>query len=96
MVMHHIEFLAYPTSASPTDLQWGIRIDGTDLRVYAADATRDFWRQEHEEDSLEERERFLLLQHDGLAVSEVGDPVRHFLGDPAPDFAAASGAAGPC
>ncbi|MDC0767997.1 hypothetical protein [Streptomyces sp. HD] len=84
--MHQIEFLNHPMSECSSDLQWGIRIDGKDLRVYAADATRDFWRQEHEEESLEEQERFLLLQHAGLAVSEVGDPMHHFLGDPAPEF----------
>ncbi|GAB1339722.1 hypothetical protein ACE1SV_63120 [Streptomyces sp. E-15] len=29
-----------------SDLQWGFRIDGTDLRVHAAEATRDLWRAE--------------------------------------------------
>lgn len=85
--MQRIEFLNYPASGQLPGLLWGIRIDGTDLRTYTADATRDLWRQEHEEDSPAENELFLLHQHGGLALREVRDPVRHFLGDPAPEFA---------
>lgn len=85
--MQHIEFLTYPIAERPSALLWGFRIGGTDLRVYAADATRDLWHQEHEEETPSEQERFLLGQHDGLPLSEVCDPVRHFLGDPAPEFA---------
>lgn len=36
--VQHIEFFTY-TSAR----LWGIRIDGSDLRVHAADATRPLW-----------------------------------------------------
>ncbi|MEV6791689.1 hypothetical protein AB0M87_06755 [Streptomyces sp. NPDC051320] len=85
--MQRIEFLNYPSGESPSELQWGFRIDGTDLRVYAADATRALWRLEREDEGAAEEERFLLAQHDGLTLSEVGDPARHFLGDPAPQFA---------
>ncbi|MFE0098892.1 hypothetical protein [Streptomyces sp. NPDC059009] len=88
--MQCIEFLNYPTGDEAPDLlEWGFRIDGTDLRVCAADATRDLWRREREgeDEDLAEQERFLLHQHGGLALSEVADPVRHFLGDPAPVFA---------
>ncbi|MGW3510813.1 hypothetical protein [Streptomyces sp. NPDC000994] len=84
--MQRIEFLNYPIGEQLSDLQWGFRIDGTDLRVYAADATRDLWRLEHEDEDLAEEERFLLSQHGGLTLSEVGDCARHFLGDPAPEF----------
>ncbi|MFI1358441.1 hypothetical protein ACH4TV_33470 [Streptomyces sp. NPDC020898] len=86
--MHRIEFVNYPVSDPPSaHLQWGFRIDGTDLRVHVADATRDLWRQEHEEEDEAEQERFLLTQHAGPSVSEIEDPVRHFLGDPAPEYA---------
>lgn len=85
--MQCIEFLNYPNSEQLSDLQRGFRIDGTDLRVYAAEATRGLWRQESEDEGLAEEERFLLAQHGGLSLSEIGDPVRHFLGDPVPEFA---------
>ncbi len=87
MTMQRIEFLTYPASGQLPGLLWGIRIDGTDLRTYTADATRDLWRQEHEEESPAENELFLLHQHGGLSLREAGEPVRHFLGDPAPEFA---------
>ncbi|MFI1018700.1 hypothetical protein [Streptomyces sp. NPDC020965] len=85
--MRRIEFLTYPSGEGPSDLRWGFRIDGVDLRVYAARATRALWRREHEEDSPAEQDRFLLSQHDGLALDMIGDPGRHFLGDPGPEFA---------
>ncbi|MFJ8023752.1 hypothetical protein [Streptomyces sp. NPDC096311] len=84
--MQSIEFLHYPFGQS-SELLWGLRLDGTDLRVHAADATRDLWRQEWEEESRAEEERFLLTQHGGLFLSEVDDPLRRFLGDPTPEFA---------
>ncbi|GHE09573.1 hypothetical protein [Streptomyces alanosinicus] len=84
--MQSIEFLNYPVGDQLSDAQWGFRVDGKDLRVYAADATRDLWRQERENAGLAEEEDFLLNQHGGLTLSEVGDPARHFLGDPAPEF----------
>ncbi|WP_331769768.1 hypothetical protein OG948_39240 (plasmid) [Embleya sp. NBC_00888] len=55
--------------------------------MYAADATRDLWRREREDRGPAEEQRFLRAQHDDLHLSEVGDPVRHFLGAPAPEFA---------
>ncbi|KOT82118.1 hypothetical protein ADK70_25140 [Streptomyces rimosus subsp. pseudoverticillatus] len=85
--MQRIEFFNYPVSERQPDLLWGIRIDGTDLRVHAADATRELWRQESAERSPAEEERFLLLQHDGLPDWGIADAGRHFLGAPAPDFA---------
>ncbi|WP_254878646.1 hypothetical protein [Streptomyces sp. NA04227] len=88
--MQRIEFLNYGTGAYVSDPLWGVRIDGTDLRTSVAEATRELWRQEHEEDTPAEQERFLLGQHNGLITSELGDPVRHFLGDPGPEFADAA------
>ncbi|MFI9228890.1 hypothetical protein [Streptomyces rimosus] len=85
--MQRIEFLNYPGGEQQSDLLWGFRIDGTDLRVHTADATRELWRQEHVEPSPAEEERFLLLQHDGLLDWEIADAGRHFLGAPAPEFA---------
>ncbi|MFJ8743178.1 hypothetical protein ACIRL2_27835 [Embleya sp. NPDC127516] len=83
--MHSIEFLNYPIGEQPSALRWGFRIDGTDLRAYAADATHDLWRRERLGKGPAEEQRFLRAQHEGLHLSEVGDPVRHFLGDPAPN-----------
>ncbi|MGP3976186.1 hypothetical protein ACTWQF_19720 [Streptomyces sp. 8N114] len=89
--MQQIEFLNYPSSApasqGPEESVYGFRIDGTDLRVSVAEATRALWAQEGHEQTPAEQEEFLLTQHDGLSLSEIGDPVRHFLGDPAPEFA---------
>lgn len=86
--MQCIEFLNYPIGEQAPGLQWGVRIDGTDLRVYAADATRGLWRRERKDDGTDEEEqRFLLRQHDGLTLAEVRDPAHHFLGHPAQEFA---------
>ncbi|MEV7028179.1 hypothetical protein [Kitasatospora sp. NPDC093558] len=92
--MQRIEFLTYPADDASSNLLWGIRIDGVDLRVHAAEATRDLWRREYMDGSPSELERLLLTQHDGLPVEEVADAGRHFLGDPAPQFTGAG--AGPC
>lgn len=72
--MQRIEFLNYPASDRSPNLLWGIRIDGVDLRVHAADATRELWRREHADDSPGDQERFLLTQHDGLPLAEIADP----------------------
>ncbi|MFE7777393.1 hypothetical protein ACFU5O_26575 [Streptomyces sp. NPDC057445] len=78
--MQCIEFFTYASA-----LQWGVRVDGTDLRVHAADATREPWRLENQDDTTpEEREEFLFSQHAGLTQDELGDPARHFLGEGGP------------
>ena len=81
--MNGIEFFQYPSSAEdPTAgaLLWGIRIDGTDLRVHAAEATREPWSREHEEDTREEEDEHLLTQHAGLPVRGFEeDHPGHFL-----------------
>ncbi|MGW7426408.1 hypothetical protein ACWGJB_41590 [Streptomyces sp. NPDC054813] len=89
--MQSIEFWHYPRSEDFSVLLWGFRIDGKDLRVHVAGATRALWSREHEEETPSEQERFLLSQHDGLPVQEIDDRMRHFLGDPAPEFADAAG-----
>ncbi|MFJ6567630.1 hypothetical protein ACIQNU_09415 [Streptomyces sp. NPDC091292] len=93
--MQRIEFLNYAVSDHLSYRLWGFRVDGTDLRVRVADATRELWRQEQEEKSPDERERFLRAQHAGLPLQDIDDPGRHFLGDPAPEFAAPSPGATP-
>jgi hypothetical protein len=98
--MHRIEFLTYPSGAPATGSRLtGIRIDDTDLRTYAADATRDHWHREREadgdDDSPADRESFVRTQHQGLPLDELADPVRHFLGEPTPQFAGASAHATP-
>lgn len=81
--MRHIEFFTY-TSAR----LWGVRVDGADLRVHAADATRPLWLQEksHYERTPEDTENFLLKQYGGLAEADLRDPALHFLGDADPEF----------
>lgn len=92
--MPRIEFLNHPDAGRPTDVVWGVLVDGVDLRVHTADATRDLWRSEADEDDPAEEERFLREQHGGLSTLELDDPVRHFLGEPAPDFAGPDAAPG--
>lgn len=84
--MQHVEFLNYPFRDDPTHLLWGIRIDGTDLRVHTADATRELWLQEDDFETEAEYEHFMLGHQDGLYASQVDDPVGHFSGDPAEEF----------
>ncbi|MGW6982366.1 hypothetical protein ACWGE1_23490 [Streptomyces sp. NPDC054932] len=81
--MQHIEFFTYASAR-----QWGIRVDGSDLRVHAADATRPLWQQEKSryERTPEDTEDFLFHQYYGMAESDLLDPVPHFLGDAAPNL----------
>ncbi|MFE9484480.1 hypothetical protein ACFYNM_38610 [Streptomyces spororaveus] len=80
--MQHIEFFTYTS-----EHLWGVRVDGADLRVHAADATRPLWLREKSayERTPQDTEDFLLKQYAGMAEHVLGDPVRHFLGDAAPD-----------
>ncbi|MEV7612079.1 hypothetical protein [Streptomyces sp. NPDC089799] len=72
---------------------WGVRVDGTDLRVRVAEATRALWLPDLEREAavaaaegeeppgpeaLEER---VLRQHAGMPADDLGDPARHFLGE---------------
>ncbi|MER7771826.1 hypothetical protein [Kitasatospora sp. NPDC096140] len=80
--MHDIEFFTYTSARS-----WGLRVDGTDLRVLAADAVRPWWRREdsHDERTPEDTEDFLFHQYAGMTERHLGDPVRHFLGAALPE-----------
>ncbi|WP_405715355.1 hypothetical protein OG264_37205 [Streptomyces xanthophaeus] len=81
--MQHIEFFTY----GPSPL-WGVRVDGSDLRVHAADATRPLWAQEKSpyERTPESTEEFLFHQYGGMSESDLGDPALHFLGGAAQDL----------
>ncbi|AYV28544.1 hypothetical protein EES41_17625 [Streptomyces sp. ADI95-16] len=86
---HRVEFLHHPHPGFPHLTAWGIRIDGTDLRVLAAEATRALWNRELDEDddTPQEREEFLLRQHAPLHLDDDADGARarsHFLGDAPP------------
>ncbi|MEV7614522.1 hypothetical protein [Streptomyces sp. NPDC089799] len=91
-VTHRVEFLRHPHPGFPHLMAWGIRIDGTDLRVLVADATRALWSSELDEDdedddTPQERDEFLLRQHAPLHLDEDADGARaraHFLGDAPP------------
>ncbi|MFE6894117.1 hypothetical protein [Streptomyces sp. NPDC057694] len=88
-VMHRVEFLRHPHPDHPHLTFWGIRIDGTDLRVLVAEATRALWDRELDEDddTPQEREEFLLNQHAPLYLDDDADGARaraHFLGDAPP------------
>ncbi|MFD8753691.1 hypothetical protein ACFV0O_22350 [Kitasatospora sp. NPDC059577] len=80
--MHSVQFFTYTSTRL-----WGLRVDGADLRVHAADATRPRWQQEGNPDERtpEAVEDFLLHQYGGLTEAELGSPGRHFLGDAAPE-----------
>jgi hypothetical protein len=88
--VHRVAFLTYPSSAPATCSRLvGIRVDGTDLRLHAADATFEMWRQEREAEGNEDtvgHRSFVRTRHNGLPLDELGDPSRHFLGGPALDF----------
>lgn len=79
----YIEFFTYSSARV-----WGIRVDGSDLRVHAADATRPLWLLEkhYDERASEQTEDFLFRQYAGMVESDLRDPVRHFLGDADPDL----------
>ncbi|MFF4457932.1 hypothetical protein [Streptomyces goshikiensis] len=88
-VPHRVEFLHHPHPGLPHLTAWGIRIDGTDLRVLVAEATRTPWSLELDEDddTPQEREEFLLRQHAPLHLVDDADGARaraHFLGDAPP------------
>ncbi|MGW3326179.1 hypothetical protein [Streptomyces virginiae] len=88
---HRVEFLHHPHPGYPHLTAWGIRIDGTDLRVLVAEATRALWARELDEgdDTPQEREEFLLRQHSPLYLDDDADGARaraHFLGEAPPEF----------
>ncbi|MEU9713888.1 hypothetical protein [Streptomyces sp. NPDC047976] len=90
---HRVEFLHHPHPGYPHLTAWGIRIDGTDLRVPVTEATRALWSRELDEDDYtpQEREEFLLGQHAPLHLDDDADGSRaraHFLGDAPPDLRA--------
>ncbi|WP_420034639.1 hypothetical protein ACN2WE_21060 [Streptomyces sp. cg28] len=97
-VTHRMEFLHHPHPGFPHLTAWGIRIDGTDLRVLVAEATRALWGRELDEDddTPQEREEFLLGRHSPLYLDGDTDGARaraHFLGDALPELRhSASGA----
>ncbi|MFD3470523.1 hypothetical protein ACFWWM_30000 [Streptomyces sp. NPDC058682] len=90
-VPHRVEFLRHPHPGLPHLTAWGIRIDGTDLRVLVAEATRALWDQEIDEDddTPQERDEFLLRQHAPLHLVDDHDGARaraHFLGEAPPEL----------
>jgi hypothetical protein len=88
-VTHRVEFLRHPHLGYPHLTAWGIRINGTDLRVLVAEATRPLWKRELDEDddTPQKREEFLRGQHAPLYLDDDADGARaraHFLGDAPP------------
>jgi hypothetical protein len=66
--------------------RWGIRVNGEDLRLIAAEATRDLWLTELSgKDDDEKMWRFVLEQHRNLWASELSAPSRLLLGEPDAD-----------
>ncbi|MFI5801778.1 hypothetical protein [Streptomyces sp. NPDC051561] len=89
--MNRIEFLTYPSNAPATASRLAcIRIDGEDLRTHVAGAAHDLWVREREErrepGDLDSPDDPIANPHNGLPIDELADPVRHFLGDRAPEF----------
>ncbi|MFG2985944.1 hypothetical protein ACGFYQ_32650 [Streptomyces sp. NPDC048258] len=85
---HRVEFLRQPHPGYTHLSAWGIRIDGTDLRILVAHATRELWERELDEDddTPQEREEFLLRQHAPLHLADDTRARAHFLGDPEPEL----------
>ncbi|MEV7559704.1 hypothetical protein [Streptomyces sp. NPDC089795] len=87
---HRVEFLHLPHPGYPHLTAWGIRVDGTDLRVLVAEATRALWDPELDEDETpQERDEFLRNQHAPLHLDDDPDGARaraHFLGDAPPEL----------
>ncbi|MFJ1867339.1 hypothetical protein ACIOD1_22240 [Streptomyces sp. NPDC088097] len=93
---HRVEFLRHPHADFPHLSAWGIRIDGTDLRVLVAEATRGLWALELDDgepdeydDTPQERDAFLLRQHAPLHLNDDDDGAAaraHFLGDARPEL----------
>ncbi|MFJ6478570.1 MULTISPECIES: hypothetical protein [unclassified Streptomyces] len=90
---HRVEFLHHPHPGYPHLTAWGIRIDDTDLRVLVAEATRELWDQELDEDddTPQEREEFLLghfapLYLDDDADADGARARAHFLGEAPPEL----------
>ncbi|MFJ3966198.1 hypothetical protein [Streptomyces sp. NPDC090036] len=89
---HQVEFLHHPCPDYPHLTAWGIRVDGTDLRVLVAEATRALWGRELDEkddDTPQEREEFLLRQHAPLYFDDDADGAlarAHFLGGAQPEL----------
>ncbi|WKD33970.1 hypothetical protein KO717_19770 [Streptomyces xanthophaeus] len=91
---HQVEFLRVPHPGFPHLTAWAIRIDGTDLRVLVAEATRALWSREldgdgEDDDTPQEREEFLLRQHAPLHLDDDADGARaraHFLGEAPPEL----------
>ncbi|MGW6575597.1 hypothetical protein ACWGAN_26015 [Streptomyces sp. NPDC054945] len=86
---HQVEFRHHPHPGFPHLTAWGIRVDGTDLRVLVAEATRALWARELDEDddTPQERDEFLVNQHAPLHLDDDPDGARiraHFLGDAPP------------
>ncbi|WP_394437080.1 hypothetical protein [Streptomyces sp. SGAir0957] len=84
---HRVEFVRHPDLDAPHLLTWGIRIDGTDLRVLVAQVTRASWALELDEDddTPREREEFLVRQHAPLYLGEEDERAHaHFLGGTEP------------
>ncbi|MFJ7154135.1 hypothetical protein ACIQUQ_04280 [Streptomyces sp. NPDC101118] len=85
--MAEVEFFTHPHGTLEV---WGIRVDGVDLRELVARATGPFWEPEllegEPERNPEERARFVLGQHRGLAQEDVPRPFEHFTGRPSEEF----------
>ncbi|MCI4066044.1 hypothetical protein MRQ36_27240 [Micromonospora sp. R77] len=87
--MDQVVFFTHPNRAHGPGAalrRWGIRVNGEDLRLVAAEATRDLWLNELDGvDDAEKMWRFVLDQYCDLWASELGAPSRLLLGEPDED-----------
>ncbi|GAA1394034.1 hypothetical protein ACFQZ4_02330 [Catellatospora coxensis] len=93
--MDEVAFFTHPNRArrpGASRRRWGIRVNGDDLRLLAAEATRDLWLAElSSEDHPELRWRFVLDQHCDLWASELATPSRLLFGEPDDDHRRSQG-----
>jgi hypothetical protein len=85
----HVGLFTHPTrpqDAGASPRRFGFRINGVDLRLIAAETTRDLWLHELcGEDEDETMWQFVLDQHCDLLASELCAPSRLLLGEPDED-----------
>ena len=83
-----VKFFTYPAQAHGLGAgmrHWGIRVNGDDLRLIAAEATRDFWLAQSSRDGSENSDeymtQFVLAQYGSLWTTVLGPPSRMLFGE---------------
>ncbi|MBV1851489.1 hypothetical protein [Catellatospora tritici] len=88
--MDAVAFFTYPSLPSDDwapERRWGIRVNGDDLRLIAAEATRDLWLAEYEfEADPDDGSDHITGQHSNLDAADLAAPSRLLYGEPDDDY----------